>query len=252
MGGKIAIVTGTSSGIGRALAEELVGRDWLVIGVSRRPVDVMTEKYQHVREDLADLAKVEHSLLPALERHLAAGPWRRVALVNSAADPGQMRRLDRLDGERLNQLLVTNLVAPVLLIGMCIRALPRETSMRVVNLSSGAATVAYAALGDYAVSKAGLRMAGMIAAEEAEGREWPDYAVVSYAPGAVDTPMQALARSQPPEAFPLVERFRALHAAGSLVGADAVASDIAMFLEEASPARFSERRYSGGSVRLTE
>ena len=35
---RIAIVTGTSSGIGEALANRLLSENWNVVGIARRPV----------------------------------------------------------------------------------------------------------------------------------------------------------------------------------------------------------------------
>lgn len=248
MADKIAIITGTSSGIGKALAEDLLGRGWSVIGVARRSVQINSPGYNHIRHDIADTTDTERRLIPQLELYLRDASWQRVALVNNAADPGQMRRMSSLRGGLLHDLFATNVVSPMLLTGMCLRAVSRETPMRIANLSSGAATTAFPALSDYGASKAGLRLAGMVAAIEAESSGWSDFALLSYSPGTVDTPMQARARAQDTAEFPLADRFREFQTGGSLVSPSAVAADLTPFLEGNGPLGFSERRYGDSTV----
>lgn len=243
MADKIAIVTGTSSGVGKALSEHLARHDWTVIGIARRSVQIEDAGYHHICHDLADWEKTERRLIPQLEMRLCASSWQRVALVNNAADPGQMRLLPSLKGGPLHDLFGTNVIAPMLLMGMFLRTVPQGTTTRIVNVSSGAATGAFPALSDYGASKASLRLAGMVAAVEAQTLEGRDFALLSYSPGVVDTPMQAFARAQHTVDFPLADRFREFQATGSLISPEAVAADLAPFLEGDAPLGFSERRY---------
>ncbi|HXG05068.1 MAG TPA: SDR family oxidoreductase [Candidatus Binatia bacterium] len=73
---RAAIVTGAASGIGRALAERLLGEGWRVIGVDRRP---MPEGAAAVIGDAGDPG--------ILERALAACGGRLTGLVCSAGVP---------------------------------------------------------------------------------------------------------------------------------------------------------------------
>lgn len=99
-------------------------------------------------------------------------------------------------------------------------------------------------------SKAALRMAGMVlgaelAARDPSAPEAGDVAVLSYEPGLVDAPMQELARSQPPESFPLAGMFRDFAARSALVPPEAPSAEIAAFLESDGEAGFTERRLGG-------
>jgi len=58
---RICLVTGTSSGIGLAVAVELLKRGWDVAGVARRAAPIHHACYRHLRLDLADTARMEEA-----------------------------------------------------------------------------------------------------------------------------------------------------------------------------------------------
>jgi NAD(P)-dependent dehydrogenase (short-subunit alcohol dehydrogenase family) len=102
-------------------------------------------------------------------------------------------------------------------------------------------------LAAYSSSKAALRMAGMVLAAELDSplRRQPapgDAAILSYEPGAVDTPMQQFARSQDSPDFPWGQMFHDFAARGLLVSPDVPALEIVAFLEVDAQPRFAERR----------
>ena len=91
-------------------------------------------------------------------------------------------------------------------------------------------------------------MAGMVLAAELDAPARSpvrptDVAILSYEPGLVDTPMQALARSQPAESFPSAPMFRDFNSGNMLVPPDAPAAELVAFLEADGQARFTERRF---------
>ncbi len=250
MSDRLAMVTGSSSGIGLALTRQLLARGWYVIGVARRPANAATS-YQHVQLDLADVGPGWVTLQRVLESQLQARPCARFALVNNAAAAGQMRGLALLDPTAVAPVVATNVAAPIALMGLFLRLWPAGSALRFLNVSSGAATTAFAGLAEYCSSKAGMRMAGMVASLEAEQwRPGEDVAVLSYEPGIVDTDMQRQARERDAAAFPLAPRFRQLAGAGMLVPAHDVATDMVSFLEADGPRGFSERRYPGSPPAL--
>lgn len=235
---RLAIITGTSSGIGASLAERLLKEQWLVIGVSRREVNIAEPDYLHIQADLAD-PRAMSSLASRIEAELAFRSIDRFALVNNAASPGQRRAFGDQDASNTYQNIAINLSAPLALMDLAVRLRPERACLRVVNLSSGLAYRPLAATADYCASKAGLHMAGEVLAEEGH----PLTAVLSYAPGIVDTEMQQMLRSEPQERFHSVGVFKAMYEEGRLVEADDVTGPIIRFLESDSVNGFSVDRF---------
>jgi len=247
MTSRVALVTGTSSGVGAATARALVARGWTVVGASRRPAAIDSPLYTHVTIDLADVRALPDAFPPAVAPILASRRWDRMALVNNAARADLLMPLERLAPSDVLDMFALNTVAPIWLMGFIARHAPRDTVLRIVNVSTGGAVTAYPGLTAYCASKAALRMAGQVFATELDSsvREPPgprDTAVLSYQPGTVDTPMQTAARSLDAETFPWSQLFRDFHSRGLLVDPAEPASEIVSFLESASAPRLTERR----------
>ena len=245
--GKLAVVTGTTSGIGHAVARTLLERGWRVFGLGRRASAIEHDAYEHTRIDLHDIDAFDATLTPRLTTILADRELGRVGLVNNAADPALLGPVPTLDARRLAAVFATNVAAPIWLMGALVRLAPMALPLRIVNVSTGAASRAFPGLAAYGSSKAALRMAGMALAAELETttdttlRE-RDIAVLSYEPGTVDTPMQAWARSQSDDVLPSRDLFARFEAERLLVPPMAPAREIVAFLEGERAPRFQERR----------
>jgi len=144
----------------------------------------------------------------------------------------------------LASVFAVNAIAPIFLCGFVARTAPNATPLRIVNVSTGAAVQPIPGIGDYGSSKAALRLASMtLAAELASGERpggiRPDTAILSYAPGVVDTAMQVSARADRPWNRLFVD----FHAQGKLVPAAAPAREVVEFLSGNSDKPFVERRF---------
>jgi NAD(P)-dependent dehydrogenase (short-subunit alcohol dehydrogenase family) len=238
MSERLAIVTGTSSGIGAAVARQLLERRWQVMGIARRAVK-LGDGYRHLALDLADAAAAASVIERECGARLGERAWERVALVNNAAValPG---RIENVDAVELARTLTVNVAMPLWLMGFVLKRRPRGAEVRVLNVSSGAAHRGVPGLAAYCASKAALRIAGMAVAAEVEEA----LAIYAYEPGVVDTDMQREAREQTPEEFPSVALFRQYHAEGRLAAPDLPAADVVKFLESERAERFTEGRRS--------
>lgn len=244
---RLAIVTGTSSGIGEKVAEQLLERGWQVIGLARRAAKLRAPGYVHYSVDLADVDRLTERMETQIGQRVRDRALTRVALVNNAADVALLGQVDQLNPAGMLQAYAINTVAPVVLMGWVLRTAAPRVPVRIVNVSSGAGVEAFPGLGAYGATKAALRHAGMVLGAEldmrAAGGAPRDATVWSYEPGVVETPMQTAVRSATAVSVPIVQVFHDLAAQGQLRSADQPAAEIVSYLETDGHPRFSEQRF---------
>jgi benzil reductase ((S)-benzoin forming) len=218
------IITGTTQGLGKALADE-VARDPgnRLLALARAP-DGPIPGGERVQVDLADSAALERAF-DRVEGLIRSQPFAKAVLINNAGVISPVGPLEKVDAEALERNLAVNLVAPLRLMRRFIAATEGLPLVRIINISSGAGRRPIFGWSVYCAAKAGLDMATRVVALEAETRGRPIEAV-SLAPGVIDTGMQGVVRGAAQEDFVDVERFRTLKAEGALRPAQEVAADI--------------------------
>lgn len=244
---RLALVTGTSTGIGASIARQLLQCGWEVAGIARRSPAIEDDRYRHLAVDLQDAPAAVTAIEAAFGALLGESRWRRIGLVNNAASVVATGPVPRLDAAELVRVYSVNVAMPLWLMGFVARHGPRGAAIRIVNLSSGAAVRAAPGLAAYCSSKAALRMAGMVFGAELDSPLRPadtpaDLSILSYSPGVVDTEMQLASRSMPVEAFPWGGMFRDFAAQGLLVAPDLPAAEVVAYLESDGGERFAERK----------
>jgi benzil reductase ((S)-benzoin forming) len=194
----IAVITGTSSGIGKAIAELLLADGKTVIGIGRRHT-IDHPAYEAMTCDLSDETSVR-SL--SFEGKITMD----VLLINNAGVLGDVRRLSDQQSPDIAEVLAVNTVAPAILMHAFSRICGERYKLTVVNISSGAAKRAIPSWAAYCASKAALEMLSetFFLEEREKGRETKVYAV---SPGVVDTNMQAQIRAVDPKDFTASETF---------------------------------------------
>jgi NAD(P)-dependent dehydrogenase (short-subunit alcohol dehydrogenase family) len=191
---RVALVTGSTSGIGAATARRLARDGYRVALHSRRSADVgqrmageLTGGSYH-QADLADEQAARGLIASVLERH-----GRLDVLVNNA---GESVRIPHADLKAASpavwrRMLDVNLIAPFVLVTeaeAALRSAAREDRPAcIVNIGTHAGARPKGASIPYAAAKAGLHHATRLLAL-ALG---PDIRVNGVAPGLVDTPMVA-------------------------------------------------------------
>ena len=194
-------ITGTSRGIGKALAETLLEKEEnKVYGVSRHQTIEHTN-YKHFTLDLSDLGKVkEFKFLP-----IENGDF--IALVNNAGAIGEIMPAGKLTEDSIIDSYSINLISPSLLINKFISFYQHyKTKKVIINISSGAGKHPIDAWSTYCASKAGLDMFTRVVAGEQKINQG-DFRVFSIAPGIVDTQMQKEIRSANPKDFSRLNDF---------------------------------------------
>jgi len=193
-------ITGTGSGLGKAIAEKLLeNNDNIVFGLSRKKT-VNHPNYHHFTVDLNENLKTfnfpEHS--DALS----------INLINNAGILGPVKPVGKIDHQDLKLVIRVNLTAPLILIDKFVRTYQGAKCKKViVNISSGAARYPFNSWMTYCASKAGLDMASQVLATEQKDVK-NKISVFSVAPGIIDTPMQEEIRKADPADFPMLQMFR--------------------------------------------
>ena len=217
----VALITGASKGLGRALARRLAVEGWELV-LDARGADALAR----LAEELGHRTRVV--ALPgdvADEAHRAdrVGAARRLggldALVNNASElgPSPQPRLADYPLDALERVYRVNVLAPLALTRLALPLL-RERGGRVLNLSSDAAVEPYEGWGGYGASKAALDHATRVLAVEEPGLR-----VYAVDPGDMRTEMQQRAfpgedvsdRPPPEQSVPgLLELLRGDHPSG--------------------------------------
>jgi len=171
------LVTGASSGIGRATALELARRGATVYAGVRDPAagEALGPAVTPVRLDVTDAGQVAAA---------AAGLARLDGLVNNAgiAITGP---LEHLPLDEVRHQLEVNALGQLAVIQACLPAL-RAARGRIVNMSSISGRVAFPMYGPYAASKFALEAFGDSLRRELRGS---GVDVVVIEPGGVATPI---------------------------------------------------------------
>ena len=186
------LITGANRGIGLGLARQFLARGWRVTATCRR---------LETTGDLADLARAHtgRCAVVALEVRdsasvaalaTALGTQSLDVLVNNAGiNPGPRELgVDRVAPERVADALDTNLHGALRVLQAAVPPLRRSACPRIVNISSGAGSLAHNSASKpqpaYCLSKAALNMLTRCAA-----RDLPGITVVSVSPGWIRTDM---------------------------------------------------------------
>jgi gluconate 5-dehydrogenase len=219
LAGRTAVVTGGSSGIGRAMAVALGRAGARVVLVARRPApmaEVVAELHGHgaqahaVTADLADRAAVT-----ALIDEIRTGYGDPDVLVNSAA-VNRRPPLDALTEDDWDVTMAANLKAPFLLGQAFGPAMAARGWGRIINVVSQQAFRAYGNSGAYGVSKAGL-----VALTRSQAEAWSRSGVCcnAVAPGVVHTPLTEEVFADPAKVT--------AHALRTMTGRNGVPADFA-------------------------
>lgn len=189
---KKVLVTGVSSGIGMAICQFLLSKNWHVIGVSRRRSDVDHPNYEHHSIDITETQQLLAFLknLPPLNAVVHAA-----GLMASAP----LGELDQEMGDKLWQLHVK---APEMMLNQLIHQMPNGSRIVLIGsrTSNGAVNRS-----QYAATKSA--MLGMVRswAKELAPRQITANIV---APAATDTPMlHDPNRTSSPPVLPPIGRY---------------------------------------------
>lgn len=148
------LITGCSSGIGRAAADTLKKRGYHVIASARKEVDVrklQTEGFECVQLDLDDSASIKR----AVQETLALTSGTLDALFNNSGFM-QFGAIDDLSRDVVRKQFETNVFGPMELIRLVLPAMRKQGHGRIIQNSSVLGIIALPYYGAYNASKFAL------------------------------------------------------------------------------------------------
>jgi NAD(P)-dependent dehydrogenase (short-subunit alcohol dehydrogenase family) len=171
---RVAIITGASRGLGRALAAGLAGTGWRLV-IDGRDGDALAEaRWAMPGEVIAlagDVTDPAHRAALVAAANELGGPD---LLVNNAGilGPSPQPPLGAYPPRVLREVYEVNVIAPLALTQLALPAL-RAARGALVNITSDAAIEPYPGWGGYGSAKAAMEQASrVLAAEEPELRVW--------------------------------------------------------------------------------
>jgi 3-oxoacyl-[acyl-carrier protein] reductase len=183
--GKVALVTGASRGIGRAIALELQSAGALVVGTATtdQGADKISEylgEGQGMCLNVTDLESIQ-SVISAIQEKFGAP----TILVNNAGITRDNIAL-RMKDDEWDEVIETNLSSIYRVTKACLKGMTKARWGRVINISSVVGVMGNVGQSNYSAAKAGLEGYTRSMARELGSRNITFNAV---APGFIDTDM---------------------------------------------------------------
>ena len=209
------LITGTSSGLGKALAKTYSETGYEIYGLSR----TKSNEYNHVECDLEKVYDISYKLSTLLK------DVKQIDVIYlNAGVLGDIDYLNKIKLHDIETSFTINTWANKVIIDYMIEN--NIEVKQVVAISSGASQETYTGWGAYSISKAALNMMMKVYAEEN-----PETHFLSLSPGPVNTSMQDFINENiDGDKFEWKKKFTDMKENNTLPSANSVATDIYMVL----------------------
>ena len=217
MSKKIAIITGTSKGIGQALANAFLQNQYKVIGIARTNT-IDAPNFTFIPFDLQHwerIADLDFQISDAEE----------LVLINNAGRIGEIVPFQETTFADFKATMDLNLMAVMALCHKVLHLKLEGQKLTIVNISSGAGRNTIPSWTPYCTSKAAVdHFSSNLQAELDESES--GVRVYSVAPGVVDTNMQEMIRNTDAAKFSAHQKFQALHENHQLQAPEYIANEL--------------------------
>lgn len=190
---KNILITGCSSGLGLALTNYYLSKDYKVYGISRTKPNIINTNFIHKSFDLSDISKLKTQLSSFIKDIKELD-----TVFLNAGMLGKIKTLEELSIQELNEVYSLNVYANKELLDILMNIKVKN----IIVISSGASKNGYKGWGAYSLSKAGVNMLVNL-----YSNEMIDTKIIALAPGVVKTPMTDYIRFELDEdIFPSVKK----------------------------------------------
>lgn len=198
LAGRVILITGAGSGLGRALAIECAraGASVILSGRTGVKLERVYDEIEALGAPQAAIATLDLAIATAVDydglaRVIGDEFGRLDGLVHAAALLGDRSPLEQYDVPTWCKVLHVNLTAPFILTQVLLPHLRKSEDASVIFVSSGVVKQSRPFWGAYAVAKTGLESVRSMLAEELEGEA--NIRVNSVNPGRMRTALRAAA-----------------------------------------------------------
>ena len=225
------LITGTSRGIGEALAQKILEQGNTVLGVARgRSATLKSTNYHHLSFDLAETSRI-CQIMEKIDEVVANQRFDFICLVNNASAVEPLGAIEKCPASEIESHINIGLIAPMILTSLFIRKFSGDRiRKKVAFISSGSAYTALPHESIYCASKAGLNMFAQCVGLEQKDKEH-GFEVIRIRPGTVDTSMQQVARSKNRDEYVWVDLAKQMYENGELEDPVKVAETICTILD---------------------
>jgi len=177
---KVALVTGTSRGIGRGLVDRFLSDGYRVVGCSRGEAPQVDGDYEHVRLDVSEESAVRRWITEVARSH------QRIDVVVNNAGVGAAVPSLVTSGSVAEEVMRINFLGTFLVSREAAKVMIRRSFGRIINIASVACAIHMEGASVYAASKSAVIEYSKVLARELAER---NVTVNVVAPSLVETEM---------------------------------------------------------------
>ena len=157
----VMLITGTSKGIGKYLAEYYVNKNFSVIGCSRNSCEIISPDYIHITADISNDDEILN-----IFRSIRKEYKRLDVLINNAAINPAIVNVAFIPYETIQKTFKTNVFAPILFCRESIKIMSRNNFGRIINIGSMATKHEVAGESLYTSTKASINAFSRVLSKE--------------------------------------------------------------------------------------
>lgn len=179
---KVVLITGGSSGIGKAIGEFLFHKGFTVYGTSRNPEKVLDSIFPLIALDVCDVESIRH----AIEKVISIS--KRIDVVINNAGVGITGPIEEIPTDEMRNNFETNFFGPIEVMKAVLPQMREQQSGLIINITSIAGYMGLPYRGIYSASKGALELV-----TEAVSMEVKNFGinVITVAPGDFATNIAA-------------------------------------------------------------